>query len=85
MNLHSPCLQAIKGQYISKDIVHPYELALYKKSLDYLIKIDMNDIISNHQGYFNNVVIMDIFDRSKNMINDSHTIVLWKKILMKWC
>lgn len=79
-------LHSIVGSYIEKGVLHPYEQALFQRAFDYLKPLDSADYYiksGDKSEYPNNVVLVDIFDRSKGFINEghnqTHTIALWKK------
>ena len=77
-------LKSIVGAIIEKGVVHPYEGTLFIKTFNYFENTESAEVyVKNKSGYPNNVVLIDIFDRSKGFINEginqTHTIVLWKK------
>ena len=86
LDTESEVLNNLVGSYIEKGVLHPYEEALFQRAFDYLNRVESSDhyIKSGDKSeYPNNVVLVDIFDRSKGFINEghnqTHTIALWKK------
>lgn len=86
LNTESKELDSLVGSYIEKGVLHPYEEALFQRAFEYLKLVESADhYIKNgdKSEYPNNIVLVDIFDRSKGFINaghnQSHTIALWKK------
>ena len=86
LDSESPDLENIVGSYIEIGTLHPYEQALFDNAFKYLSKtISAEKYLSdnNKVEYPNNVVLVDIFDRSTGSINEgsdqTHTIVLWKR------
>lgn len=84
LNTESDTLKNIVGSYIEKGVLHPYEEAIFKEAINYLNIVESTEqYAKDAQGYPNNVVLFDIFDRSKGFINEghnqTHTIALWKK------
>ena len=84
LNTESDTLKNIVGSYIEKGVLHPYEEAIFKEAINYLKIVESTEqYAKDAQGYPNNVVLVDIFDRSKGFINEghnqTHTIALWKK------
>lgn len=75
------------GSYIEKGLLHPYEIALFEKAIDYLNQTKSAEAyiqdITPDKSYVNNAVLVDIFDRSTGFVdagdNQTHTVVLWKK------
>ena len=86
LDSESPDLKNIVGSYIEIGTLHPYERALFDNAFEYLSKtISAEEYLSNNDKveYPNNVVLVDIFDRSTGSINEgdtqTHTVVLWKR------
>jgi hypothetical protein len=86
LNTESKELNSLVGSYIEKGVLHPYEEALFQRAFDYLKLIESADYYiksGDKSEYPNNVVLVDIFDRSKGFINEghnqTHTVALWKK------
>lgn len=84
LNTESAALKKLVGGYIEKGVLHPYEEALFEEAINYLTKVESGEAyIKDKLEYPNNIVLVDIFDRSSGIINDgnnqSHTIALWKK------
>lgn len=86
LNTESKELDNLVGSYIEKGVLHPYEEALFQRAFDYLKRVESADYYiksGDKSEYPNNVVLVDIFDRSKGFINEghnqTHTIALWKK------
>jgi len=86
LDTESEALNSLVGSYIEKGVLHPYEEALFQRAFDYLNRVESADhyIKSGDKSeYPNNVVLVDIFDRSKGFVNaghnQSHTVTLWKK------
>ena len=82
----SEALNILVGSYIEKGVLHPYEEALFQRAFEYLKLVESADYYiksGDKSEYPNNVVLVDIFDRSKGFINEgnnqSHTVALWKK------
>lgn len=87
LNTNSKFLQNLVGNYIQNGILHPCEKALFIKAFEYLNQIESTEnyiqtSIQDRTEYPRNVVLVDIFDRSTNVINkghnQTHTISLWK-------
>lgn len=86
LNTESKELNSLVGSYIEKEVLHPYEEALFQRAFDYLKLVESADYYiksGDKSEYPNNVVLVDIFDRSKGFINEghnqTHTVALWKK------
>jgi len=84
LNTESDTLKNLVGSYIEKGVLHPYEEALFIEAINYLKNVESTEqYIKDVYEYPNNVVLVDIFDRSKGFINEghnqTHTIALWKK------
>ena len=84
LNSESYALKDLVGNYIEKGVLHPYEEALFAEAFNYLDKVESGEkYIQDKFQYPNNIVLIDIFDRSSDIINDgnnqTHTIALWKK------
>jgi hypothetical protein len=86
LNTESKELNSLVGSYIEKGVLHPYEEALFQRAFDYLKLVESADYYiqsGDKSEYPNNVVLVDIFDRSKGFVNgghnQTHTIALWKK------
>lgn len=86
LDIESEALNSLVGSYIEKGVLHPYEEALFQRAFDYLKLVESADHYikrGDKSEYPNNVVLVDIFDRSKGFVNaghnQSHTVALWKK------
>ena len=86
LNTESKALDDIVGSCIEKGILHPYEETLFIEALNYLKEVENAENYINMKNttyYPNNVILVDIFDRSSGFINkgnnQTHTIALWKK------
>lgn len=86
LDTESEVLNSLVGSYIEKGVLHPYEEALFQRSFDYLKRVESADYYiksGDKSEYPNNIVLVDIFDRSKGFINaghnQTHTVALWKK------
>lgn len=84
LNSESHTLKNLVGNYIEKGVLHPYEEALFVEAFNYLDKVQSaENYIADKFQYPNNIVLLDIFDRSSGVINygnnQTHTIALWKK------
>jgi hypothetical protein len=86
LDTENQALNSIIGNYVEKGVLHPYEEALFIEALNYLKEVESAESYMKTEGkgyYPNNVVLVDIFDRSSGFINkgysQTHTIALWKK------
>jgi hypothetical protein len=87
LDTDSESLRSIVGNSIEKGLLHPFEEALFYKAKDYLQQVDSAEnylqTIEKNIPHPNNVVLVDIFDRSSGLIKEghsqTHTIALWKK------
>ncbi len=86
LDTESEVLNSLVGSYIEKGVLHPYEEVLFQRAFDYLKQVESADYYiksGDKSEYPNNVVLVDIFDRSKGFVNaghnQTHTIALWKK------
>jgi hypothetical protein len=84
LNTESPALIDIVGSYIEKATIHPFEEELFKLAFSYLGRVESTEkYLQQPEEYPNNIVLVDIFDRSKGFINEGnnqiHTVALWKK------
>ena len=85
LNTESKTLQNLVGSYIEKGVLHPFEQEIFVKAIQHLHSVDAAETYmkNNNNLYPNNVVLVDIFDRSSSFINEghnqTHTIALWKK------
>lgn len=87
LDTESKTLRSLVGNYIEKGVLHPCEEELFNKALEYLEKTESaTNYLQREEinkSYPNNVVLVDIFDRSSGFINkgqnQTHTIALWKK------
>lgn len=83
----SQLLKDLIGNYIQNGILHPCEKAIFLEAFKYLHQVESTEHclktpVQDRVGYSRNVVLVDIFDRSTNVINEgrnqTHTIALWK-------
>ena len=85
--LNTGRLTDLKGSYIEKGLLHPYEIELFGLAINYLGKTESAEAYVQNMSldklYANNAVLVDIFDRSTGFVNaddnQTHTVVLWKK------
>ena len=76
----------MEGCYIENGILHPFEEILFKNAFDYLNNTESSETYIKNKAldkpYPKNTVLVDIFDRSTNLINAGHnrchTVALWK-------
>jgi hypothetical protein len=87
LHSNSEFLQNLVGNYIQNGILHPCEKAIFLKAFEYLNSAEgteqyLQTAIEGRVEYPRNVILVDIFDRSTNVINNghnqTHTIALWK-------
>lgn len=87
LHSNSEFLRNLVGNYIQNGILHPCEKAIFLKAFEYLNSTEgteqyLQTVIEGRVKYPRNVILVDIFDRSTNVINNghnqTHTIALWK-------
>ena len=85
--LNKDNLIPLEGSYIEKGLLHPYEIELFRLAIGYLNMTPSSEAYIQDttpgKPYANNAVLVDIFDRSTDFVNEgnnqTHTVVLWRK------